>query len=98
MPRVTKNKVMAAATSTMNAVKCVVCGKIHPVETQDYVAFYGDVIVGSDTPIVGGNIDDRGKVIGSRVYCRDRKCLEGLMEFIIQEPPEIDPELVVEEK
>jgi len=74
----TKEKVMAAATKTVSAVECDVCGAVHLVTSKDFVVFYGNITVGLDTeetPVIGGNIDERGQVSGSRICCMRKECL-----------------------
>ena len=70
-----KNKVLADATQAISVVRCVQCGKLHPVDTDGYVVIYGDIMVGADGEVLAGNINDKGKVVSSTVYCRGPNCL-----------------------
>lgn len=79
----TKDKVLAAATETVNVVKCSKCGKMHLVESEDYVVVYGNVIVGAKKAVVDDNISDQGKVVGSTIYCRSRDCLDELFTSML---------------
>jgi len=88
MPKaVTKDKVMAAATKTVNVVECSKCGAMHLVDGDGFVAIYGNITVGMNGGIIGDNIDEKGKVIGSVILCRRRECLGDLFEMMLGEQP-----------
>lgn len=79
-----KDRVMAAATRTVNVVECQSCKRMHPVDSEDFVVIYGNISVGLEVrEVVGGNIDDNGKVSGSAIYCRRRECLERVFSRIL---------------
>lgn len=86
----TKDKVMAKATKTVNVVKCSVCGTMHLAEGDDYLVIYGNIHIGLDTAIIDGNIDEKGKVADSTIYCRKPACLRNLFEAMLgAELPEV---------
>lgn len=82
----TRNKVMASATTTVAAVTCMVCGQMHRVDCKDFIAIYGNVMIGMDDTIIGENIDEKGKVIGSTIYCRKSACFDVFVESLITFP------------
>ena len=76
---VNKDKAMAAATKTVNVVECCVCKTMHLVDSEGFVVIYGNVSVGMKSPVIDENIDERGKVSGSNIYCRKAKCTQALI-------------------
>ena len=82
MARVVKNnrdKVMADATKAVSVVTCVRCGRMHLVDSDGFVVVYGNITAGLETPILGDNINERGVVVGSTIFCRSKECLSYLM-------------------
>lgn len=79
----TRDKVMAAATETVNVVKCQGCGAMHLVDSQDFVVIYGNISTGMSRMIIDGNIDDKGKVSGSVIYCRTEGCLGDMLGMML---------------
>jgi hypothetical protein len=84
---------MAAATKTVNVVECSVCGEMHLVDSNEFVVVYGNITVGMQNEVIGSNIDDKGKVSDSRVFCRKRKCLEALFKGMLGEHYQPEDEL-----
>jgi len=80
-----KEKAMAAATKTVNVVTCVKCGTMHLVDSDDFVVVYGNISIGMKKPIIDGNIDEKGKLIDSQVYCRTMDCLGEIVDKLVPE-------------
>lgn len=59
------NKVLADVTKTEQVVVCAYCSERHNVNTDGFIVVFGDIHKGMDTPVISGNISDRGKLIGS---------------------------------
>ena len=91
---VTKDKVMAKATKTVNVVECSACSAMHLAESNSYVVIYGNISIGLDQPVIEDNIDDKGKVAHSTIYCRKLECLKPLFQFMLGStlPDAIDSE------
>jgi hypothetical protein len=70
------DKVLASVTKTEQVVTCAICGKKHSLDSKEFVVFYGDIMVGLDSPAVSGNIDDKGKIIGSSVLCLEHEAVD----------------------
>jgi hypothetical protein len=73
------DKVLASVTKTEQVVTCAICGKKHSLDSKEFVVFYGDVMVGLDSPAVSGNIDDKGKIIGSSVLCLEHEAVDAFV-------------------
>jgi len=84
---VNKDKAMAAATKTVNVVECCVCNTMHLVDSEEFVVIYGNVSIGMKTPVIDGNIDEKGKVAGSNIYCRKFECLGLLVGQLVPDLP-----------
>jgi hypothetical protein len=76
-------KIKRGALHLIASVKCEVCGEVHNAEGDTYVAFYGDVMVGMKLPLVEGNVNEKGKLEGSTVYCRNEKCLKDMLSKML---------------
>lgn len=71
----TDSKVKRQALNVIASVKCSHCGEVHDADSDRYVVFYGDVTIGTAEQVIGGNIDDKGKLASSTIYCRKEECL-----------------------
>lgn len=78
----TRDKVLASATTILNVVECGFCKTKHAIDGKDFVVIYGNASIGTQLFVIDGNIDERGKVIGSFVCCRRGECLERLIELL----------------
>jgi len=56
--------------STVEAVKCDVCGTLHELESETYYTVHGNITIGMNGGLVGNNIDEDSKVIGTSIYCK----------------------------
>jgi hypothetical protein len=64
--------------ATVEAVKCETCGKLHELNSDDYVSVHGNVCRGMGGGLVGNNLDNDGKVENVSIYCFPRCLLEVL--------------------
>ena len=78
-------KIKRGALKLIASVKCEACGAVHNAEMQTYVAFYGDVMLGMEQPLIDGNIGDKGKLNGSTVFCANEKCLKDVLTGMLGE-------------
>jgi len=76
-----RDKVMAAATSTVNVVRCSVCNKMHEVDSEEYIVVYGNITVGLKKHLISDNIDDKGKISGSNIFCRTARCFDDIFNI-----------------
>jgi len=72
-------RILAGVTKTEQVVTCAICGKKHSLNSKEFVVFYGDVMVGLDSPAVSGNIDDKGKIVGSSVLCLEHEAVDAFV-------------------
>jgi hypothetical protein len=72
------SKILASAVQTEAVVTCAFCGEKHKISEETFFVFYGDIGDGLNGELISGNIDAKGKVIGSTVLCKKHK---QVMEF-----------------
>ena len=73
-------KILADVTRTEQVVTCDICGERHLLSSKDFIILYGDVMVGLEDPVLIGNIDDKGKITGSVVFCTKHEFVGKLLE------------------
>jgi hypothetical protein len=76
----TVGQVLAGVTQTEQVVTCSICGERHPLNSKDFIILYGDVMVGLADPAIAGNIDEKGKIVGSVVFCTKHEFVPPLVE------------------
>lgn len=66
-------------TSVDTVVTCKICKRRFSVsdekEAHGFLVIYGDIRIGLEGQLIHGNIDDKGKLIGSTVCCREKTCV-----------------------
>ena len=62
-------------------LECQVCHMEHDIHSEDFVAYYGNVMVGIGGGMIGNNLDD-GLVKRVTIICRDSACHEYLLRQI----------------
>jgi hypothetical protein len=72
------SKILASAVQTEAVVTCAFCGEKHKISEETFFVFYGDIGDGLNGELISGNIDAKGKVIGSTVLCKKHR---QVMEF-----------------
>ena len=55
---------------TIEAVKCMSCGKVHERNSKTFLSVWGNVNIGIEGGIIGNNIED-GRVERVSIYCID---------------------------
>ena len=55
---------------TQTIVPCHICNKEHPIDSNKYFTVYGDINLGNEGGIVGGNFDAEGRLFRSQSFCR----------------------------
>jgi hypothetical protein len=82
-----REKRLASVTDVETVVKCSQCGKRFniddEVESDGFFVLYGDISVGANGEMLFGNIDDKGKLIGSTVCCRTMECIQNMMKMVL---------------
>jgi hypothetical protein len=73
-------KTLANVTRTEQVVVCDVCGERHSLSSKDFIILYGDVMEGLMDPAITGNIDDKGKIVGSVIICTKHEFVGPLVE------------------
>lgn len=68
-----------AAKNTIEAVECMVCGRLHKASSQHFLSFHGNVCIGLNGGIIGNNLDEDGKVIRVQFICHNRECLDKML-------------------
>ena len=58
----------------ISAVKCSVCGALHEEEADTYFSVQGNICVGAGGSVIGNNIDDSGRVVRAKAFCKP-ECL-----------------------
>jgi hypothetical protein len=59
-----------------DAVKCLVCSKLHAIDSEDFVSVHGNICIGLGGGEVGNNLDETGRVASVSIYCRTDRCLQ----------------------
>jgi hypothetical protein len=59
-----------------NAVKCEKCKKLHEVDSEEFVAVYGNICIGLHGGVVGNNIQGQ-QLKSTSIYCLE-PCFLGL--------------------
>ena len=82
---------------TVEAVECCCCGTLHEIDSEDYVAFHGNVTIGMKGGLIGNNLDEEGRVANVSIYCRNKYCLKVpflmyLRDSVPKESEQDDPE------
>ena len=75
------------AIKTVTVVLCEKCGKMHRLDSEDFVAFHGKVTIGENGGIVGKG-DDTEHV---SIYCRNQECLNSIFEIMCGSDAAYDP-------
>lgn len=70
---------------TIEAVECVVCGKLHRVDDNRFVSIHGNICIGMNGGVVGNNLDESGRVCKVTIVCSTHDCLEGLFKEIFND-------------
>jgi len=78
----TVEKALASAVATETVVICKVCGKRHRLDSDQFIVIYGDVRKGLEAPLIGGNINEKGQVIGSTVMCTEHEEVLGFLGLL----------------
>lgn len=66
--------------STIKAVECMVCKKLHRMTSEDYYTFYGNVTLGGSGGIIGNNFGPDGKLERVQHVCASPKCLQDIFK------------------
>lgn len=78
-----KTKVFADVTQTEPVVTCHLCGKKYPVGSDGFIVIFGDIHLGMEIGLVSGNINERGKLVGSFVLCREHAYVNELVKAFL---------------
>lgn len=75
-----------------DAVKCVACGRLHAIDSEEFMSFWGNVNVGMHGGIIGNNFADvpgkedspENPLVLKRIlcYCARGSCLRNLLDEI----------------
>jgi hypothetical protein len=84
------SKILASAVQTESVVTCAFCGERHKISENTFFVFYGDISDGLNGELISGNIDAKGKVIGSTVLCKKHdQVIEFARMFMAERPREV---------
>ncbi len=72
-------KTMKNSLPVIATVKCTQCGKLHNVDDETFMTFYGNVMIGTDSGVIGNNFDDKGRLVKSTIICRSEECMSFLV-------------------
>jgi hypothetical protein len=77
---------MTVQKVSFEAVKCNNCGRIHEKDSDTYINFIGNVIVGSDGGVVGNSEWDKFGV-PHHIFCRENRllCLSTFVSGVIKD-------------
>ncbi len=56
----------------ITVVRCVECGKLHDLDSKDYISFSGEVCMGMEDILIREN----------EIRCNTRQCLEQLLRIL----------------
>ena len=76
----------------VESVKCVTCGDFHDINSDTFVSFVGNVMIGTNGGIVGNNlIEQQGNnmVVKVTTYCRNARCLSDVIAAITNSPKKL---------
>lgn len=73
-------KIMIGLVETVESVECSKCGTLHMSDSDDFFVVYGNITIGKTGGVVGNNLDDKGKVYRSSIYCRHKDCLHNVLK------------------
>jgi hypothetical protein len=68
---------------TIDAVECLICKKLIRADSEFYITFLGNVLVGKQGGLIGNNFDEDGKVISATCVCRNQACLDQLVKYFL---------------
>jgi len=68
------SKVMQDALKVVASVKCSVCGAVHSADGDDFITIYGDITIGAKEQVLNTNFNDKGKLVGTTIVCRNKTC------------------------
>lgn len=78
----TVESAIAKSMPVVTGLRCETCGKLHDAKGDTFMIIAGDIILGTDNPIVSNNIDASGRLVKATVLCRKMSCWEGILKNI----------------
>lgn len=77
-------------TSIVECVECLHCQHLHKQNEPTYIMISGNVYLGHEKPLLGGNLED-GHLVAQTVLCHSSKCINwlfGLSTTTVRTPQE----------
>ncbi len=93
-----KDGKISIKAQTVEAVACSICGFLHNVDSDGFIAVHGNICKGIGGGIIGNNFDENNVLKRSFIFCDSRDCM---MEFIgkintVAHRMDINPSLTIE--
>lgn len=64
---------------------CLECGELFKLDSYDYIAFHGNVIVGPDGGLVGNNFKEDGTLGNITKFCNKPECYLKVFSYTLKD-------------